>query len=433
MSTHGTPSFTLKTLTLAVSATLAGHAFAFVDNSFNASEVKTTTIHSIQKQSKTGYKDNKFVQSPIEGDEFTVEGVVTAKAPLLNIKDFSKTQVCNGVYFIQTPDQQTQDPEVSDGLMICNNDLKSQAVINEVKIGDAVQITGTAHEVYNETQLRIDSIDDTKVLSGEKWTANTALFKTDITLAQAHDLYEGMSVKLPANTWYVTDHYNFGRYGELQVSKDAPLWKPTNLYPAESDKAIAEQKKNDESKLVITNGISKQNYPEFTYYEAFDKEHPIRLGNTIENTEGVVRYAYKKVQVMPMGQIAFADGISPRNDAPARKAEDLRVASMNVLNYFNGRYNEETGKFDYSKSDAKDGNGQYHGSRGAKTEELFNRQRDKIINAIAEMDADIVGLMEIENDGFGEHSAIADLVNGVNKKLEEKGKSRRYTGQLHQF
>ena len=30
------------------------------------------------------------------------------------------------------------------------------------------------------------------------------------------------------------------------------------------------------------------------------------------------------------------------------------------------------------------------------------------------MDADVIGLMEIENDGYDEYSAIADLVNGLN-------------------
>jgi hypothetical protein len=53
-------------------------------------------------------------------------------------------------------------------------------------------------------------------------------------------------------------------------------------------------------------------------------------------------------------------------------------------------------------------------SRGADTPEEFVRQRTKIISAILAMDADVIGLMEIENDGYDEYSAIADLVNGLN-------------------
>ena len=53
------------------------------------------------------------------------------------------------------------------------------------------------------------------------------------------------------------------------------------------------------------------------------------------------------------------------------------------------------------------------GSRGADDAEEFERQRTKIIAAIAEIDADIVGLMEIENNT----DAIADLVTGLNDLL----------------
>jgi predicted extracellular nuclease len=73
------------------------------------------------------------------------------------------------------------------------------------------------------------------------------------------------------------------------------------------------------------------------------------------------------------------------------------------LNYFNG-----------------DGQGAgFPTARGASTEEEFIRQRDKLINALVTMNADIVGLMEVENDGFGEFSAIQDLVNGLNAQTSE--------------
>ena len=49
-------------------------------------------------------------------------------------------------------------------------------------------------------------------------------------------------------------------------------------------------------------------------------------------------------------------------------------------------------------------------NRGAKSLEEFQLQRTKIVNAITEMDADLLGLMEMENNGFDEHAAISDLV-----------------------
>src|SRR5690606_22508056 len=62
--------------------------------------------------------------------------------------------------------------------------------------------------------------------------------------------------------------------------------------------------------------------------------------------------------------------------------------------------------------------------RGADTAEELARQRAKIIAALSVIDADIIGVMEIENDkplGAGElpDYAVADLVDGLNAELGE--------------
>ena len=78
-----------------------------------------------------------------------------------------------------------------------------------------------------------------------------------------------------------------------------------------------------------------------------------------------------------------------------------------MLNYFNG-----------------DGvGGGFPTSRGADTPSEFTRQRDKTIAAIVAIDADVVGLMEIENDyDDGSLSAIADLVD-IEGGIRESDKS----------
>ena len=50
--------------------------------------------------------------------------------------------------------------------------------------------------------------------------------------------------------------------------------------------------------------------------------------------------------------------------------------------------------------------------RGADSVEEFERQRAKIIVALAEIDADVVGLIEIENNVNDD--AVIDLVAGLN-------------------
>jgi predicted extracellular nuclease len=80
----------------------------------------------------------------------------------------------------------------------------------------------------------------------------------------------------------------------------------------------------------------------------------------------------------------------------------LTVASFNVLNYFT--------TLDGSGSNC--GPEADEGCRGADNATEFTRQRDKIISAIVTMDANIVGLMEIENHETDD--ALKDLVNGLN-------------------
>ena len=82
----------------------------------------------------------------------------------------------------------------------------------------------------------------------------------------------------------------------------------------------------------------------------------------------------------------------PAAGEPDEVGGNLTVASFNVLNYFT----------------TLDPLG-----RGANTAEEFERQRTKIIAAIAEIDADVVGLIEIENN----EAAIEDLVDGLNAAI----------------
>ena len=75
---------------------------------------------------------------------------------------------------------------------------------------------------------------------------------------------------------------------------------------------------------------------------------------------------------------------NPRTAAPDDVGGSLKIVSFNVLNFFNG-----------------DGvGGGFPTSRGADTFSEFVRQRIKIYEAMKAIDGDIVGVMEIENDGF---------------------------------
>ena len=62
----------------------------------------------------------------------------------------------------------------------------------------------------------------------------------------------------------------------------------------------------------------------------------------------------------------------------------------------------------------------YDANRGAEDETEFALQEGRIVEAIVGLNADVVGLMEIENDGFGDDSAIQALVTAINAELAEE-------------
>jgi hypothetical protein len=94
-----------------------------------------------------------------------------------------------------------------------------------------------------------------------------------------------------------------------------------------------------------------------------------------------------------------------------------------VLNYFTTFTNGQTAAGLTGQGCTLGGASSASNCRGAASITEFNRQRDKIVNAILALDADIVGLMEIQNssDASGNSSAASDaavqnLVDGLNVK-----------------
>jgi uncharacterized protein len=83
----------------------------------------------------------------------------------------------------------------------------------------------------------------------------------------------------------------------------------------------------------------------------------------------------------------------------------LQVASFNVLNYFTTLDN----------AGPICGPLQNQECRGADTPQELTRQRDKILAALSAIDADVVGLIEIENHPGD--LPTADLVSGLNDRL----------------
>lgn len=135
----------------------------------------------------------------------------------------------------------------------------------------------------------------------------------------------------------------------------------------------------------------------------------LRIGDTLTGATGVMDFAFSASRLQPTGPIDFVPDnqrpVTPALPARGPLGGQVRIVSFNVLNYFN--------TFDVAGAQCFPSNDRTQ-CRGADSAAEFTRQRDKTIAAIRGLDADVVGLTEMENDGFGPDSAIQDLVNGLN-------------------
>lgn len=115
---------------------------------------------------------------------------------------------------------------------------------------------------------------------------------------------------------------------------------------------------------------------------------------------------------------APASFANPRTAAPESVGGQLSIASFNVLNYFTTLGDQNPSCVPYRD---RAGNGvtvrEGCQQRGAWSAADLQRQQDKIVAAIGALDADVVGLMEIENSavlGESADEATATLVGALN-------------------
>ncbi|MEW6983887.1 ExeM/NucH family extracellular endonuclease [Colwelliaceae bacterium 6471] len=326
-------------------------------------------IHTIQGSGAT---------SSLVGKNKVIEGVVTSVVDSLS-----------GFFIQEEASDSDNNARTSDAIFVY---LNGQTTIPAE--GNLIRAKGDVSELYNRTQL---SLSEGILDCG----AGPAIAATDISLpvstTDVFEALEGMKVSVPQKL-YITDTYNLARYGQFTAS-NGRLLIPTNIYNAGSTQAIALADKNARNKLVIDDKNNAQNPDNIPFPNAgLSYANTLRLGDSVESINGILDYSFNEYRILPTSSPTFTVA-NARTPSPTLNSDsEITVASFNVLNYFNG-----------------DGQGGgFPTARGADSVEEFTRQSNKVVAAIADINADVVGLMEIENDGFGAQSAISDLTAKLN-------------------
>jgi predicted extracellular nuclease len=197
------------------------------------------------------------------------------------------------------------------------------------------------------------------------------------------------------------------RRGQVVVARDR-LYVPTSkIDPNDADpneisfeggsnvaKVVGAQKLNDRATITLDDGSSKQNIFPPVIFPTLGKSQPtLRVGSTVSGVSGTLTKERNKIVLVPNKPLDWEP--APRPKRPEVGDADVTVASFNVLNYFT--------TIDNGSNNA----------RGADSKSEFDRQERKLVAAIIELQADVVGLMELENNLESESRLVAAL----NKKV----------------
>jgi predicted extracellular nuclease len=162
---------------------------------------------------------------------------------------------------------------------------------------------------------------------------------------------------------------------------------------------------NDRSRILLDDAQTAQNPDPVIYPSPYlSATNTLRTGYTIDNLTGILDQRFGEYRVQPLDSVDL-NPANPRPELPQEVIGTMKVASANVLNYFTTL--DDGGDDCGPITDLQE-------CRGANTLFEFDRQRTKIITGLAEINADVVGLIELENNAS---ASLQDLVDGLNAIL----------------
>jgi predicted extracellular nuclease len=396
------PSFTTPALTASTSY------WVRVTNALGSADSRTATV-TVQAPPEPCTVAPTHTIPGIQGSGATaaVTGPVTVRGVVVG--DYEGPSPALRGFYLQDP-AGDGNAATSDGIFVFEGN--ADAVSN----GQLVEVSGSATEFQDQTQISATSV------AACPGTA-PAVAPTDVTLpvasATALEAYEGMLVRFH-QTLSVTEHFQLGRFGQVVVSSGGRLQQPTSLYPAADPRSAQLAAANALNRLIVDDATQAQNPDPIVFGrggQPLSASNTLRGGDTLTDPVGVLTYTWagnvasgNAYRLRPVGALGGSAQFVAANPRPAAAPavgtsgpNGIKVASANLLNYFNTFTGCTFGV-----------GGEPTGCRGAENATEFERQVPKEVAAITSLGADVVGVMEMENDGYGPDSAIADLTNRLN-------------------
>lgn len=320
-------------------------------------------------------------------------------------------------FFMQ--DQYGDDnPKTSEGIFV-------NAQPGSLEVGDEVTVVGKVYEHYYWTQLNAANVEATGIKNIAIEPTTVVSIDSDLNFEQTLERYEGMLVQVNSETdMRVTRTFGFdysSYRNNMVLSYQNVNFHPNQFNAPLSEGALEQDTLNKDRRLFVESPVKAADGV-VPWYENFAQDNGtgttddyIRVGASLssDGLTGVIGYSYNEYRLYvlePTSGEAFDHSQTQRPTHPQLIKGDITVASFNVENYFTSPFGGRSNPLNQN--------------RGAETLEEFERQKSKIVSALVALDADIVGLIEIENNGFDDSSAIYDLVEALNSELPKKKQYR---------
>ena len=377
--------------------------------------------------------------SPLNGENVIIKGVVTAAYPVGGLHGF----------YLQT---QGTGPEpsasgASDGVFVFQA-VTATPLDADAVIGNYVEVTGKVSEFSGLTE--VTAAADDIVDAGDDFSPVQPLTVPWPTTEAGRESVESMLFQ-PTGDYTVTNTFSTNQFGEVGLAVGTtPLMQNTEVGAPGSPEAAAVLVDNAKRAVTLDDGASTNFLANsFSVPTCTPRPTPCLLNGSltpayVSNTEPVrvgeaatfsapvvVDYRFGLWRFQPTAQVVGPDNTtSPVSFTNTRTAApdsadinqlgtaDLKVASFNVLNYFTDLGDQDPSCNAYWDRDGNGNNVQGGcGQRGAWDAADLGRQTEKEVSAINALDADVVGLMEIENSakfGHNRDAALASLVGSLN-------------------
>lgn len=369
----------------------------------------TTLISEIQ---------GRGVVSPLEGSQVRVEAIV--------VGDFQGEDGLNGFYLQEEDAQVDGISTTSEGLFVFDD-----AFGVEVALGDQVRVSGTVEERF-DTLTALVNVTAVDVIARSQQLPVPATVRFPLLSQTQLEAYEGMRITIP-DTLYVSEYFNLDRFGQLRVSSMGPgnaagtdgrIEQYTQFNEPDVGGFAAYQNLVGRRQIVVDDGSSQQN-PKVLFGrggQPLSARNPLRGGDTVSGLTGVLSYDFGSYRLQVNEGIDFQP-TSVRPAMPQAVGGSLKVANLNVLNFFT--------TLDEENNPGSGPSGLP--PRGADTAAEFERQLEKLVTVLQMMDADIVGLVELENEfedvnGDGQF-AVGRLIDALNERIGEEAYAFVYPGQ----